>query len=350
MVHYLRFLSPPQVTAAQKRACGVSVVLAVTTDLGDTYLAEDADLLVRIVEPQTGGVVVEQALSWKASSRVLKASIQCNGKYAGRSVRVHVTTSKQSGLNSNSIPKIMDVWSSSFVLIDKTRSEPVVARELLLSNDSRLQIWEETGDSIARHVWDASLGFLMYIESALQSDTSGTASSLKSLVQSSKSRALQVLELGTGCGTVGIAFAQLVQSEGVLTDLEDAMDILQTNINAASPVLTSTLRPQVLDWGADLDDSFSSKYDLILVSDCIYNPDSSVHLVNTLLRLTRHAPNALILVGFKRRHSGDDVFFERMKESHFQIIERENVELPHIPSDYDAYAPTIEFYVFKAAT
>ncbi|ETN38838.1 uncharacterized protein HMPREF1541_06878 [Cyphellophora europaea CBS 101466] len=350
MVHYIRFLSPPQALTVQKRTITVSAVIAVTTDLGDSYLVEDADLIVRVVEAQTNQVISEQNVTWKAFSRALKANVQCSGKYSGRSVCVHVTTlTTQSSLDSKKIPSILDVWSSTFALSDRTRSEPIVARKLPLSNGSRLQVWEETGDSIARHVWDASLGFLMYFELVLPSEPSDNASYLQTLVQSSKSKPLQVLELGTGCGTVGIAFAQLLESSVVLTDLEDAMVILRANVKIAKPTASSTLRDEVFDWGAELDDSFSSKYDLILVSDCIYNPDSSVHLVKTLRFLTRCARKALILVGFKRRHDGDDVFFEHMNESRFEVLERHDIHLPHLASDYDAYAPIIEFHVFRAS-
>jgi hypothetical protein len=349
MVHYIRFLSPPQVLAAPKKALNVSVVLAVTTDLGDTYLSDDANLLVRVVESQTHALVAEQTLVWKEYSRAVKGNILCNAKYANRSIRVHVTTSQtQTSLAEKSIPQILDVWSTDFDLGDKVRSEPLVARELPLSNDSRLQVWEETGDSIARHVWDASLGFLIYLESALRLRDAETDSDLVKCLQVARSKPLQVLELGTGCGTVGIAFAQLCKSHVVLTDLDDAMEILHRNVKAAHLTPSSTLQGHVLDWGSDLDDSFNSKYDLILVSDCIYNPDSSVHLVKTLLNLVQRSPNALIVVGFKRRHSGDDVFFQHMDHLHFALLSQQKLDLPHIGSDHDAYEPIIEFYIFKA--
>ena len=349
MVHYVRFLSPPHVVATPKKALGISVVLGVTTDLGDTYLAQDAELIVRVVEAQSMTVISEQKLMWKEHSRALKGNIACNGKYANRSIRVHVTTGETKGsLASKKMPQIMDVWSTVFVLADKVRSEPLVARELPLSNGSLLQVWEETGDSIARHVWDASLGFLMYIENALHEQDGDIDSQFFNQLQNSKSKNLHVLELGTGCGTVGIAFAQLCKSHVVLTDLDDAMEILHRNIKAANAVPSSTLQGHVLDWGSDLDDSFNAKYDLILVSDCIYNPDSSVQLVQTLLHLVQRSPNALIVVGFKRRHSADDVFFEHMDQFRFMMLSQQKIDLPHIPSDYDAYAPIIEFYIFKA--
>ena len=87
-----------------------------------------------------------------------------------------------------------------------------------------------------------------------------------------------------------------------------------------------------------------------MVSDCIYNPDSSVHLVETLQRLTKNSPHALILVGFKRRHSADDIFFNYMKAAKFEILDTTNLALPHTASDHDTTSPTVEFYTYQAQT
>lgn len=348
MVHYIRFLSTPQVSVAQKKVVNVNAPLAVTTDLGDAFFRYDVKLIYSLIDIETQDLLAEQIIVWKASSRALKTSMTCNGKYLGRKVRAHITTAEtRIILASKKIPRILDVWSSPFELADKTRSEPLVARELALSNGSRLQLWEETGDSIARHVWDAGMGFLTYFDLALQPQPSEGVRQLTRLIGTSTSPRLQVLELGTGCGTAGIALSQLIPCDVSLTDLEDAMAILGFNIKSASTTSRSTLQKATLDWGTRLDDSFDAKYDMILVSDCIYNPDSSVHLVETLLQLTDRSPAALILVGFKRRHSGDDVFFEQMSKAQFDVVETYNVDLPHLPSDADAYAPIIEFHVFR---
>lgn len=167
------------------------------------------------------------------------------------------------------------------------------------------------------------------------------------LVKSDKVRRLNVLELGAGCGIVGIAFAQLVKCDMLLTDLEDAQEILASNIRLASPMAGGTLQAQKLDWETGLDDSSNAKFDLILVSDCIYNPESSNHLVETLRQLATRTPNVLILVGFKRRHEADTIFFERMQHSKFEIIETVILPLPHTFSEQDAEPPTTEFYTYR---
>ena len=167
------------------------------------------------------------------------------------------------------------------------------------------------------------------------------------LVKANKVRKLKVLELGAGCGIVGIAFAQLVKCDMLLTDLEDAQEIMASNIRYASPVAGSTLQAQKLDWVDGVDDSSNAKVDLILVSDCIYNPESSLHLVETLRQLATRTPSVLILVGFKRRHEADTVFFDRMQCTNFNLVETLIVPLPHTVTEQDAEPPTIEFYTYR---
>jgi predicted nicotinamide N-methyase len=193
---------------------------------------------------------------------------------------------------------------------------------------------------------DAGLGFLMYFTRALSPIPPDGATKLAALLKSSKVRRLRVLELGAGCGIVGVALAQLVKCDMLLTDLDDAQEILASNLQCGSPLAGSTIKAEVLDWASSLDDSSNANYDLILVSDCIYNPDSSVHLVETLRQLATRTPNVLVLVGFKRRHEADTIFFERMQETNFNIAETLNIPLPHTITEQDTEPPLTEFYTY----
>lgn len=343
MVHYIRFLSPPQVTQIEKKTITISIVVAITTDLGDTFFPEDVLLSCAVGTQNETGIVHKQHASWTGGSRALKVALQCPGKYASQSVRVHVFASDLE--KHHSILNILDVYSVPFDLTDKQRAEPLVDRQFSLANSSLVKVREETGDSIARHIWDASLGFLIFIQQRL--GISSTHDAVSRLFESSKTKRLRVLELGAGCGIVGIAFAQLLDCDMLLTDLDDASEILQTNVDLASITSGSTLRAEVLDWSSDLHDSFNVRYDLVLVSDCIYNPDSSVHLVETLKRLASNSPRVLVLVGFKRRHDADEIFFDHMKATKFELLETETVALPHTPSEYDTSLPAVEFYTYR---
>lgn len=364
MVHYIRFLRTPQ-TATSKKTIDVSAVVAVTTDLGDSLFPADVSLVIEVVEANhPHETLCTTSLEWKSTSRALKFTIQCPGKYLSRPALLHVTTKETiDTFKALQIPKILDVWSVEFALSDKQRTEPVVERQLWLDNESRVRMKEETGDSIARHIWfvmgfptrytltdifrDASLGFLIYFDKAMSSTPPDGTLAMTEMMKSTKVRRRKVLELGAGCGIVGVAFAQLVKCDMLLTDLEDAQEILGSNIRLATLAAGSTIQAQNLDWETGLDDSSNANFDLILVSDCIYNPESSLHLVKTLRELALRAPHVLILVGFKRRHEADTIFFERMQDTQFEVVESINIPLPHTNTDQDPEPPTAEFYTYK---
>ncbi len=187
----------------------------------------------------------------------------------------------------------------------------------------------------------------MYFARALPPAPPSPVSQLTDLLKSSTSRRLRVLELGAGCGIVGVAFAQLVKCDMLLTDLENAQGILASNIRCASPTAGSTIQAQVLDWASGFEDSSNANFDLVLVSDCIYNPDSSMYLVESLRQLALRAPDVLVLVGFKPRHEADAIFFDRMQQTNFVVVETLNIPLPHTATDQDIAAPVAEFYAYR---
>ncbi len=154
MVHYIRFLRTPQTTAG-KKTVDIAAVVAVTTDLGDAFFSQDLDLVVEVVDSnRPHGVLHSQPISWQATSRAVKFTVNCPGKYAARAARLHVTTHETvAALSSLEVPKILDIWSEPFTLSANQRTEPLVERQLVLPNKSRIRMWEETGDSIARHIW-----------------------------------------------------------------------------------------------------------------------------------------------------------------------------------------------------
>ena len=154
MVHYIRFLRTPQCDLS-KKGIDVSAVVAVQTDLSDALLGQDVALVADIVEANSpNGILHSQSVRWQATSRALKFAMQCPSKYASRSVRLHVTAKEAESTSKQlNIAEILDVWSCEFYLLDKQRSEPMVERRLILSNSTSVRIWEETGESMARHIW-----------------------------------------------------------------------------------------------------------------------------------------------------------------------------------------------------
>src|ERR1700734_3176668 len=144
---------------------------------------------------------------------------------------------------------------------------------------------------------------------------------LEEVLSSATYKRLKVLELGSGCGIVGIGLAQTVPDcEVILTDLPEAEELAMKNINGMNAAISSDVSFNTLDWENPLPLSIRDRlFDLILVADCTYNPDSSPALVSTLAVLVKRSSKAIVVVAMKVRHSSEAVFFDLMSESGFII-------------------------------
>lgn len=155
MVHYIRYLRTPQIKSSSKKALNVSAVAAVTTDLGDSFFSQDVTLVARLVDATNRGEILCSAeVSWKNGFRAVKIDFECPAKHSGRLASLHTTTRGTiSALASAEAPAILDIWSSPFSLKPNAKAELLVGRRLPLEGKLTAKIWEETGDSIARHIW-----------------------------------------------------------------------------------------------------------------------------------------------------------------------------------------------------
>ena len=158
---------------------------------------------------------------------------------------------------------------------------------------------------------------------------------------------INILELGAGCGIVGITLSTILRNPQILlTDLPEAVEILTNNVT-----LLSSRKPkhQVLDWSEPLPPNVQfTKWDLVVVADCTYNPDVVPDLVATLGRIAAGNSQVLVLLAMKVRHESEMVFFELIDREGWVV--REKVILPLLV--LGAEAEQIEIYVFgqKAST
>jgi len=123
-----------------------------------------------------------------------------------------------------------------------------------------------------------------------QSAALSTADDLKSGVEN-----LKVSSCGTGSGDV-------LDEEVVLSDLSDVMELLSTNVDlnkelqrcSMDPVATSSsaasslgLRAVSYEWGKSSADELGGAFDIIIASDCLYNPEYFPQLIQVRIwRLT----------------------------------------------------------------
>ena len=176
--------------------------------------------------------------------------------------------------------------------------------------------------------------------------------SLKPLLRLDQPEALNVIELGSGCGLVGIALASLrPKCRILLTDLPDAMNILDYNVSRSQPALESKIEHMVLDWEDELPTSISQEhYGLIVVSECTYNENSIPALVRTLSALAARSPAALLVVATKVRHFSEAVFFDLMSDVGF--IETEKLSIPiarPAKENNEKMHETVDVHIFRAA-
>lgn len=159
---------------------------------------------------------------------------------------------------------------------------------------------------------------------------------------------INVLELGSGCGIVGIAVAQCYPNCAVqLTDQADALELIYRNVGQAIPAKNSSLQSRILDWDAVPNDARPERdLTLIVVSDCTYNADSCPGLVRTIARLSSSSPMVRILVAMKRRHDSEDIFFQLMHDANMHVLEETTIELPSQHSVAEAGKSQIEFYLY----
>ncbi|PGH14728.1 hypothetical protein AJ79_02894 [Helicocarpus griseus UAMH5409] len=353
MPHYIRFLKPPKVVAALKTGCFVETLITITTDLGDAFLAEDAGLLSILQITDNNGLIIEsfeETSSWTAGNRELKISFgPCQLAAAAHAARLSVRDASGGivdRLEPSKAPSIVTAWSTSFGIAAGLQAEKLVERCFKLEIGPHLKAWEETGNSIARHIWDAALGCVMEIQNAYMR-LDGSIPTLQKLFYEQKDTSLRVIELGTGCGIVGISIAQIVPHCSVLlTDLEEVHDIINRNLECATLARMSKAQFWVLDWDEQVPKQIAHHgCDLIVVSDCTYNADSLPALVQILTALVRISPSAIVLVALKKRHDSEEVFFDLMKKAEFEIDSHTVVPLPTLDAENESI--DIELYAFR---
>lgn len=167
-----------------------------------------------------------------------------------------------------------------------------------------------------------------------------------------QTKPLKVVELGSGCGIVGLAFAALWRSCHVLlTDLESAEEISERNIEYFLAQSQGRVSFRIFDWEDPVPPSVCP--DIILIADCTYNPDSAVSLVHAIEKCVNGSKETLILLAHKKRHDSETLFFDLMKEK-YQMVNRS--EFSTLPAEgklrnQDPFsvigAEVVDLYIFK---
>lgn len=134
----------------------------------------------------------------------------------------------------------------------------------------------------------------------------------------------------------------------ILSDLPEAMDLIDCNIADSRSAVGSRVSSLVLDWDQDLPKTITAQnFDLILVCDCTYNSDSIPALVKTLSTLAARTPAALIVMATKVRHVDEIIFFDLMHRAGLVEAEHQAVSLHNEHAAFNDQHQTIDIYVYR---
>lgn len=388
-MHYIRFLKPPCVSKGI-----LSGKLTVANDLGEAFLSRDLTIQIKLIEEETGKVYSASRsptlIKWKKGARELPWSVvlpaaRNGGKAASSAYKLkwRVSFSPISGTETIGAEKLEDILSfdggkverkpvraNGCVLcaisppfspdIAEQNLPAVVYRQFNISSTSTtLSIEEETGNSIARHIWDAGVTLSALIEVLCASQPEPACLPALRKLLKWDNPPLTVLELGTGCGIVSATLSHLRPLDTILaTDMPEATEIATTNLAQKYGRMLSSdgtplaVEPEyvVLDWTEEVPPQVATKtFDLVMVADCTYNSDVVPDLVNTLKRVTDHSQQALIVVALKRRHDSESIFFDLMSESGLRSVEMHTERSGMFDGNNTGNEEEIEIHVFAAS-
>lgn len=156
MPFYIRFLKQPQVLKQNGNSSLITTLITITTDLGDSFLADDVEVTATVhfsrpISP------LRQIINWTAGNREQKVTFgPIRGDLSSCSVQLSVCPTPlvdADSLEGRKLTWIISAWSPWFDGSHGKPAEKLVLRRFKTKIGAELKIWEETGNSIARHIW-----------------------------------------------------------------------------------------------------------------------------------------------------------------------------------------------------
>lgn len=176
-MHYIRFLKPPRFVRGPRSPPRLEAKITVTTDLGESFLAADTTLevvTIREVDVGNGWERVDDGpdnvkeFRWRGSQgmRALEITMPFPRPFRGgpkeKTCRIYIKA-KDENLRVESLKAVMEQREGGIVAVGSVDlygqgSDAIRMAERVFSfasgeENMDVRIWEETGESIARHIW-----------------------------------------------------------------------------------------------------------------------------------------------------------------------------------------------------
>lgn len=159
-MRYIRFLKTPRITLDRSTSrAQLSCLVTITSDLGDSFLHHELTLSAELLDASTDEVVVWKTVQW-SGGRSLPISFPLSKSWGARPVRVRVGVDPKSTFDQFNKLKDEDfcgtvsAWSAPIdPSTNGNEAEKLVERRFDVGDEVQIRVWEETGESIARHLW-----------------------------------------------------------------------------------------------------------------------------------------------------------------------------------------------------
>ena len=159
-MHYIRFLKTPVYASSTNSRGTIKALITIVTDLGDELLDSDLRLKAFLTTVDaTPSQFCQHVLQWVSGTRQQWIQFEIAKPQAAQSWRMVVTsdigsdTWRADTFSSRKNEIVFTVVSDVFDTNERPKAGPSVQRRLLLEEDNVLVIGEDTGNSIARHIW-----------------------------------------------------------------------------------------------------------------------------------------------------------------------------------------------------
>ena len=159
-MRYIRFLKTPRIVTEKGSGKNqIYCLITITSDLGDSFFPHSTELVASLLDAQDETILVWRTLAWAAGMRTLAITLPLKKSYAERPLRVRIATEQEGkydtfeNLCDRDSQGIVSAWSAEFDFKGK-EAERIVQRRFGVAQRV-ICVWEETGESIARHLWYA---------------------------------------------------------------------------------------------------------------------------------------------------------------------------------------------------
>lgn len=152
MVHYIRFLKIPQ-TVVKHRQTYVRALVTVTTDLGETFYPGDCELFAVLLGHNDQVLSPWSVSQWRSTMRNVWIEVKVQSPPNALQDFSILVNDTKSASPDEVTPECVMLSARCAVPFPTTMEPDYAVQRALKTHQASLRIYEEMGESIARHIW-----------------------------------------------------------------------------------------------------------------------------------------------------------------------------------------------------